>query len=162
MPLNHRVIAKLFSVLLLLSLVLCLFMVISFSGFWNSAAAYADDSSSSALVSDGDKLIQLTPPRITSGGNSLTVKGRLVFYHPGSSVPEPIRCARVDVKDDDWDFDETVASGLTDDDGYFYFNGIDNDDGLGQDGRDIYIEVFAENWAVDVVATRVVGFGDPT
>ena len=126
-------------------------MVMSFSGFWNSLSVYAEDTSSSILISDADKLIQLTPPSIYSGGNSLTVKGRIVFYNPGSSDPEPIRCARVDVKDKDWEFDETVASGLTDDDGYFYFDGIDNDDGWLQDGRDIYVEVFAENWAVDVV-----------
>ena len=130
---------------------------------------YAEDtsSSSSTSVPEGDKLIQLTPPSITSGGNSLTVKGRLVFYHPGSSIPEPIRRAWVEVNDNEWLIrpDEVVASGYTDYNGYFSFSGINNDDGWLQDGRDIYVEVFAENWAVDVVDNPgwvSLGLGDPT
>jgi len=103
-------------------------------------------------IQEGDKLIQLTPPSISSGGNSLTVKGRLVFYPPGSSDPEPIKRARVRVRDNEGvRIDETLASGYTDYNGYFSFSGINNNDGRLQGGRDIYVEVFAENWAVDVV-----------
>lgn len=144
---------------------LCLLIVMSFSG-GASALIYAEDtsSSSSRSVPEGDKLIQLTPPSITSGGNSLTVRGRLVFYHPGSPVPEPIKRALVLVLDSElWPKpDEVVARGYTDYDGYFSFSGINNDDGWFQDGRDIYVEVYADNWAVDVVASRVLGFGNPT
>jgi len=138
-----------------IAVALVLFVTVSFPGFWFGPVAYAEDtsSSSSTSVPEGDKLIQLTPPSISSGGNSITVKGRLVFYPPGSSDPEPIQRAWVEVKDNEWWIkpDVVAASGYTDYNGYFSFSGINNDDGWFQDGRDIYIEVFAENWAVDVV-----------
>jgi len=78
--------------------------------------------------------------------DSINVSGRFTF-----AGGEPVRYAYVEVMDSEFGPDELRASGFTDSSGYYSFSGLNNDDGWGQDGRDIYVKCYARNWAADVI-----------
>jgi hypothetical protein len=87
------------------------------------------------------------------GGDAISIQG--YFYYIQSEdpwVPLPIQGAEIEVYDDDgllgW---QKMASGYTDDNGYFSFTGLENPvDIVEWWDPDIYVEVHASNWVTDV------------
>jgi hypothetical protein len=82
----------------------------------------------------------------------VTVKARLMYLHDGESVGQPIQGAKVLLMDAETGPDKQVGDHKhTDQNGDVSFS-CNNDDGVGQGGRDLYLKVYAENdaaWVED-------------
>jgi hypothetical protein len=81
------------------------------------------------------------PGGIEAGG-TITISGRILWTDSGGGT-HPVRLAPVEIRDDEPVGSELVTSVTTDLNGN-YSATVDNNDGLGQNGRDIFIRVLAQ------------------
>lgn len=119
-------------------------------------------------VSDSEKLLNRSvgaPPEghqparggiIRSMAGTITVQGNVQWTDENGNN-HPMFGARVNIRDEDLFFDETVVVTITDTNGN-YSAVIDNDDGIGAGDRDVYVEIQSRN---SLIITRTAGlFGD--
>jgi subtilisin-like proprotein convertase family protein len=85
---------------------------------------------------------------VASSADLITVKGRWVYYDDNLSTLVPIRYATVLLYDDEVTADELLGTKNTDANGDFQFDPINNDDGLLQGGRDLYVRILFETAAL--------------
>ena len=85
----------------------------------------------------------LISPCIASETGTITVSGRIMWTdHIGGT--HPVRYAPVEIRDDELLFSELVTTVYTDNSGYYSVT-INNNDGLLEDGRDIFIKVLCRS-----------------
>jgi len=83
---------------------------------------------------------------------TITIEGSWVYINEWGGY-SPMRRVLVWLMDDDTGPDEKVASTSTDDNGRYSFT-VNNDDGLWQDGRDPYVEVYSQHgWTTWITKT---------
>jgi len=67
------------------------------------------------------------------------------YYYDQSYTQKPCRYARVELWDGDFPSDVKLLTTYVQSNGYYQFPAINNDDGLGQDGYDVYVKVFCDS-----------------
>ncbi|MDF1545842.1 MAG: hypothetical protein P1R58_12180 [bacterium] len=79
------------------------------------------------------------------GENTVSYSGNLYYLDPvpPDTNPVPARNIRIEMWDDDFSFDDSIAFTITDDSGYYEFVDIDNSDASG--GLDVYFKIVPEN-----------------
>jgi hypothetical protein len=101
--------------------------------------------------SGGGKTHQTTVQLLVQVG-TITVFGRFFFHEEDSVTQRPVRYAKVQLCDSD--LGGTVITVLaeteTQSNGYYEFPAIINDDGLGEDGYDIFVKIYADSFCVVV------------
>jgi hypothetical protein len=101
--------------------------------------------------SGGGKTHQTTVQLIVQVG-TITVYGRFFFHEEDSVTQRPARYAKVQLCDSDLGgtLITVLAETETQSNGYYEFPAIINDDGLGEDGYDIFVKIYADSFCVVV------------
>jgi len=90
----------------------------------------------------------------------VTISGKWYYNNSLDDLNYPIRYAKVKLFDDDSGVPRFLAETFTDENGYYQFPPVENDDGIGQGGLDVYVEVYAEG-KINGKDVDSVGVSDP-
>jgi hypothetical protein len=108
-----------------------------------------------AAAGDGSEKPLRTTPKPFSSGGSVTVQGTINWLDENGNV-HPAFGMLVQVRDDELIGSELVAQDVTPPNGQYSFV-VDNDDGIGQGDRDIFVRFITSNGAVNIRTSGIFG-----
>jgi hypothetical protein len=115
----------------------------------HKVSAYADKS---GYIPESDESNNYKEKSFSVVAGTVTITGYLYFWDDEGNQ-EFLDGACVELFDDDLVFDNWIDTTYTTSDGYFVLGPVENvDNEIGESGtRDLYIEVWASNWAASVI-----------
>lgn len=102
--------------------------------------------------SDEVKLVKASTAPIQTDAGTITAYGWWYFYEEDNTTLRALRHAQVELWDNEpWPLPAVyLDTTYTDNDGYYCFDPVVNDDGPFEDGLDLFVKVFLENSVVKV------------